>query len=44
ADLTRVSGRQIFNLQSTKAGSVLLWITDPGQTNQLEVSEIAVRG
>jgi serine/threonine-protein kinase len=40
---TGVSGRQIFNLASRKGGAVLLWVTDPGSSNQFEVNELALR-
>jgi serine/threonine-protein kinase len=43
AERGHVSGTTIFNLQSAKGGVVLLWITDPGQANQFEVTELALR-
>lgn len=43
-DHSAVSGRAIFNLQSSKGGAVLLWITDPGQSNQMEITELVLRG
>ena len=42
ADVTSTNGDHIFNLQSTKGAAVLLWITDPGQSNQLEIREIRI--
>ncbi len=44
AERSAGTGRAIFNLQSSKGAAVLLWITDPGQSNQLEVTELALRG
>jgi eukaryotic-like serine/threonine-protein kinase len=44
AERTGVSGETTFNLQSRKGAAVLLWITDPGQTYQLEVSELVLSG
>jgi putative peptidoglycan lipid II flippase len=44
AEGSAIAGSQIFNLQSAKGGAVLLWITDPGQTSQLEIAELALRG
>jgi hypothetical protein len=38
-----INGRGIFNLGSTKGGAVLLWITDPGRSNQLEITELGLR-
>jgi hypothetical protein len=43
-EATGLGDRAIFNLQSTKGGAVLLWITDPGTSNQLEISELVLRG
>jgi hypothetical protein len=42
ADVTSTNGDHIFNLQSTKGAAILLWITDPGQSNQLEIREIRI--
>jgi hypothetical protein len=37
------NGTYIFDLRGTEGTAVLLWITDPGDKNQLEVSELVVR-
>jgi serine/threonine protein kinase len=44
AEQRDINGKGIFNLGSTKGGAVLVWITDPGRTNQLEISELVLRG
>jgi hypothetical protein len=44
AERKGVSGKQFFNLQSAKGRAVLLWITDPGSSNQLTVDELVLRG
>jgi len=43
AERNDIDGRGIFNLGSTKGAAVLLWITDPGRENQLDVAELALR-
>ncbi len=43
AERSGLTGKTTFNLQSRKGAAVLLWITDPGRTNQFEVSELALQ-
>ena len=37
-------GDATFNLPRTSGGAVLVWITDPGTTNRMEITEITVSG
>ena len=40
---TAIDGDATFDLRGKRARAVLLWITDPGEGNKAEVSEVAVR-
>lgn len=40
---TAIDGGTVFDLQGRRGGAVLLWITDPGEGNKTEVSEVGLR-